>query len=159
LYKASPEVLNDGEGLKASVISIIEGAGMHLLSVSMHQFEPQGVSVVAAISESHLTIHTWPEDGTALIDLFTCGDSTDMMVSNGPVPRQRGLLTRGGDCLHTARWPVIPHFSTSSIPTSSQPRTASFAVDLAQPSATSHNLPHNFLTNSQPPVSVHNKIM
>lgn len=33
----------------------------------------------AAISESHLTIHTWPEHGAALIDLFTCGDSTDML--------------------------------------------------------------------------------
>ena len=52
---------------------------MHLLSVDMHQLEPQGVSVVAAISESHLTIHTWPEHGTALIDLFTCGDGADLL--------------------------------------------------------------------------------
>jgi S-adenosylmethionine decarboxylase len=33
------------------------------------------VSGVVVISESHLTIHTWPERGEAAVDLFTCGDA------------------------------------------------------------------------------------
>lgn len=36
------------------------------------------MSVTATLAESHLTIHTWPEHGTALIDLFTCGVSSDL---------------------------------------------------------------------------------
>ncbi|HBI26269.1 MAG TPA: adenosylmethionine decarboxylase, partial [Peptococcaceae bacterium] len=39
-----------------------------------HKFSPQGVSGVVIISESHLTIHTWPELGYAAVDVFTCGD-------------------------------------------------------------------------------------
>ena len=59
LYRADPATLNDRDGLEKAVTDIISGAGMHLLSVSAHKLEPQGVTVVAGISESHLTIHTW----------------------------------------------------------------------------------------------------
>jgi len=37
----------------------------------------QGVSGVVVISESHLTIHTWPEFGYAAVDVFTCGEKVD----------------------------------------------------------------------------------
>lgn len=42
-----------------------------------HHFNPYGVSGVVVISESHLTIHTWPEYDYAAIDVFTCGDTVD----------------------------------------------------------------------------------
>ncbi len=45
------------------------------LGVTEHRFEPQGVSVVVVIAESHVSIHTWPEHGYAAVDVFTCGDS------------------------------------------------------------------------------------
>jgi len=38
-----------------------------------HKFNPQGVSGVVIIQESHLAIHTWPEIKYAAIDLFSCG--------------------------------------------------------------------------------------
>ena len=38
-----------------------------------YQFEPEGVSGVVLIAESHLSVHTWPEDGFAAVDIFTCG--------------------------------------------------------------------------------------
>lgn len=41
-----------------------------------HKFTPQGVTLLVLLSESHLGIHTWPEDGTAYIDLFSCGQKT-----------------------------------------------------------------------------------
>ena len=40
------------------------------------KFEPHGVSVLVAVSESHLSIHTWPERGYAAVDVFTCGTKT-----------------------------------------------------------------------------------
>ena len=80
LYDADPATLNNAEGLRKDIEEIIKGAGMHLLSIHASQLEPQGVTVVAGISESHLTIHTWPENGAALIDLFTCGDSANMLA-------------------------------------------------------------------------------
>jgi len=49
-----------------------------LIELVVHQFAPQGVSAVAVIAESHLSIHTWPELGYAAIDYFTCGDHVDV---------------------------------------------------------------------------------
>ena len=42
-----------------------------------HRYNPQGVSGVVVIAESHISIHTWPEYGYAAVDFFTCGDAVD----------------------------------------------------------------------------------
>ena len=47
-----------------------------LLTLNSHKFEPQGVTCVAMLAESHISIHTWPEEGFAVCDVFTCGDHT-----------------------------------------------------------------------------------
>ena len=44
-----------------------------LLKINLHKFQPHGVSGVAVISESHISIHTWPEHGYAALDIFVCG--------------------------------------------------------------------------------------
>ena len=41
-----------------------------------HKFKPQGATVLSLLKESHLSIHTWPENNSACIDLFTCGKFT-----------------------------------------------------------------------------------
>ena len=46
-----------------------------------HQFDPEGVSGVVLIAESHLSVHTWPEDGFAAVDIFTCGEEMDADVA------------------------------------------------------------------------------
>jgi S-adenosylmethionine decarboxylase proenzyme len=46
-----------------------------VLNSAFHQFEPQGVTGVILLSESHMSIHTWPEHGYAAVDLFTCGQN------------------------------------------------------------------------------------
>ena len=69
------EVLNDLGFLKGILPAAAVEAGATVLGESFHQFEPQGVSGVVIISESHLCIHTWPECGYAAVDIFTCGDS------------------------------------------------------------------------------------
>jgi S-adenosylmethionine decarboxylase len=48
-----------------------------VLSVAYEQFEPYGGTVVIVLSESHLSIHTYPEKGFAAIDCYTCGKKTD----------------------------------------------------------------------------------
>ncbi len=48
-----------------------------ILKVVFHRFEPQGVSGVVVLAESHISIHTWPEAGYAAVDFYTCGDHTD----------------------------------------------------------------------------------
>jgi S-adenosylmethionine decarboxylase proenzyme len=65
--------LNDEKFLRQATLNIIKETKMTLLGIQSHKLEPQGVSVVALLAESHLSIHTWPEHGSALIDVFTCG--------------------------------------------------------------------------------------
>lgn len=48
-----------------------------LLALNSHKFNPQGITCVAMLAESHISIHTWPEKGMAVCDVFTCGDHTD----------------------------------------------------------------------------------
>jgi len=52
-------------------------AGANILRVFGEKFQPQGVTLLALLAESHASIHTWPELGYAAIDLYTCGDTTN----------------------------------------------------------------------------------
>ncbi len=52
-------------------------AGATIVESAFHTFNPYGVSGAVIISESHLTIHTWPEYGYASVDVYTCGDTVD----------------------------------------------------------------------------------
>jgi len=69
------EVLNDLSFLRGILLAAAGEAGATVLGESFHKFNPQGVSGVVIIAESHLFIHTWPEYGYAAVDIFTCGDS------------------------------------------------------------------------------------
>ena len=40
------------------------------------EFDIQGVTAIALLAESHISIHTWPEKGMAVCDVFTCGEHT-----------------------------------------------------------------------------------
>ncbi|NMB45141.1 MAG: S-adenosylmethionine decarboxylase proenzyme [Firmicutes bacterium] len=76
-YGCDPEVLNDRNLVESIMVEAALAAGAEVREVAFHKFSPQGVSGVVVISESHLTIHTWPELGYAAIDVFTCGDTVD----------------------------------------------------------------------------------
>jgi S-adenosylmethionine decarboxylase len=59
--------------IKKALIEAVEAAGATLLKIELHKFSPQGISGVAVIAESHISIHTWPEYNYVAIDVFTCG--------------------------------------------------------------------------------------
>ncbi len=71
----NPEILNNLEVLKQILTDAAQRANATVLDVAFHHFTPQGVSGVVVISESHLSIHTWPEHGYAALDFYTCGDA------------------------------------------------------------------------------------
>jgi S-adenosylmethionine decarboxylase len=57
--------------------TLVEGvrlAKATLLNQNFYKFSPQGVSGILLLSESHCSIHTWPEEEYAAIDIYTCGD-------------------------------------------------------------------------------------
>jgi len=75
------ELLNNMEWLQSQLVAAAEVSGATILSVQAKQFEPQGATVLLLLSESHLSIHTYPEKGFAAIDCYTCGDTIDPQVA------------------------------------------------------------------------------
>jgi S-adenosylmethionine decarboxylase len=49
-------------------------------NVFQHSFVPQGVTIVIALSESHVSCHTWPEEGAIAIDSYTCGGGNPKLI-------------------------------------------------------------------------------
>ncbi len=77
LSGCDPGKLTDVVGVQTVMESAAREANAEVLKVVFHRFQPQGVSGVVVIAESHLSIHTWPEAGYAAVDFYTCGDHTD----------------------------------------------------------------------------------
>jgi len=72
LNGVDPRILDDEKYLVETLKNAAEIAGLTILSVKTHKFNPQGVSVVVVVAESHIFIHTWPEHRYAALDIFTC---------------------------------------------------------------------------------------
>ncbi|HUC91273.1 MAG TPA: adenosylmethionine decarboxylase [Paenibacillus sp.] len=75
------DLLNNAEFLQAQMVEAAEACGATVLSVQSKQFEPQGATVLVLLSESHLSIHTYPEKGFAALDCYTCGETVDPQVA------------------------------------------------------------------------------
>jgi S-adenosylmethionine decarboxylase len=70
------ERLDDLDHVEATLRRCIQVAGATLLHIHLHHFSPfGGVSGVAVLAESHISIHTWPERDYAALDIFMCGDT------------------------------------------------------------------------------------
>ncbi len=68
--------LEDLEHIETALRDAVEASGATLLHIHLHRFTPNGgVSGVAVLAESHISIHTWPERGYAALDVFMCGDA------------------------------------------------------------------------------------
>jgi S-adenosylmethionine decarboxylase len=65
--------LNDIDLVETTLRRCVDAAGATLLHIHLHHFQPDGVSGVAVLAESHISIHTWPEIGYAALDVFMCG--------------------------------------------------------------------------------------
>ncbi|RMD50069.1 MAG: adenosylmethionine decarboxylase [Alphaproteobacteria bacterium] len=69
------EGLDDPERIERAFRDCVDAAGATLLHIHTHKFTPQGVSGVAVLAESHISVHTWPEIGYGAFDVFMCGDA------------------------------------------------------------------------------------
>lgn len=71
--------LDDAAHIERILRDAAAAAGATLLDVRLHAFGPgQGVTGVALLAESHISIHSWPESGYAALDFFLCGRSNDI---------------------------------------------------------------------------------
>ncbi|RPJ31957.1 MAG: adenosylmethionine decarboxylase [Verrucomicrobiaceae bacterium] len=77
LYECDQAILDNYEELERLLEVALNMAGANILRIFGEKFQPQGVTLLALLAESHASIHSWPELGYAAIDLYTCGDTTN----------------------------------------------------------------------------------
>jgi len=95
--------LDDAELIERMLRDAAQAAGATLLDIRLHRFGPgQGVTGVALLAESHISIHSWPEHGYAALDIFMCGRSHDLEAALGvvtqalsPTSISRQVVARG----------------------------------------------------------------
>ncbi|SES91265.1 adenosylmethionine decarboxylase proenzyme [Oceanobacillus limi] len=81
LWDCNVDILNDMEKMKQLFVEAALKAGAEVREVVFHPFAPHGISGVVIISESHLTVHSFPEHGYASIDVYTCGSKVDPNIA------------------------------------------------------------------------------
>ncbi len=93
---------NDLAQLETALRESLTKAGATICDVVHKQFEPHGVTVLALLSESHASIHTYPESGDIFVDAFTCGDeanaekAVDLLAEAlSPTSIRRSTINRG----------------------------------------------------------------
>ena len=75
LYRCDCEKLNDESFLRCILNRASKLANATVLNMISNKFEPQGVTAIALLAESHISIHTWPESNYSAVDIFTCGQN------------------------------------------------------------------------------------
>ena len=75
LYRCDYEKLNDESFLRCTLNNAAKFANATVLNLISNKFEPQGVTAIALLAESHMSIHTWPEAHYSAVDIFTCGQN------------------------------------------------------------------------------------
>ena len=75
LYRCDFDKLNDESFLRCTLNRAAKLAKATVLNLISNKFEPQGVTAIALLAESHISIHTWPESNYSAVDIFTCGQN------------------------------------------------------------------------------------
>lgn len=73
--ECDPNAICDTQRLREAMDLAVKASGATILNQSTYIFEPSGITIVYTLSESHASIHTYPEFGACFVDLFTCGDN------------------------------------------------------------------------------------
>ncbi|MDC3168295.1 adenosylmethionine decarboxylase [Prochlorococcus sp. AH-716-D22] len=81
LYRCDFEKINDESFLRCTLNNAAKLANAQVLNLISNKFEPQGVTAIALLAESHLSIHTWPEAHYSAVDIFTCGQNMKPEIS------------------------------------------------------------------------------
>ncbi|MCE1246619.1 MAG: adenosylmethionine decarboxylase [Firmicutes bacterium] len=71
----SEDILNSADRIREIIVRAVVIAECEVKKVAIQSYKPQGISGVVVLAESHLSIHTWPENGYAAVDIFACGSS------------------------------------------------------------------------------------
>ncbi len=75
LHGCDSELIATSKTTEEALLSAATRCGSTIIEYYFHQFSPHGASGVILIAESHFSVHTWPENGFAAVDIFTSGET------------------------------------------------------------------------------------
>lgn len=81
VYDIKFDLINDAISLQEAMKRGIERSKMTILNIFSHCFIPQGCTIVIALAESHVSCHTWPEEGCVAVDVYTCGEGNPRLIA------------------------------------------------------------------------------
>lgn len=73
-FGCDSDILDDIQQVEEVMREAVKASGANEVGCVFHKFQPMGTSGVIVLSESHISIHTWPGEGYASVDFYTCGD-------------------------------------------------------------------------------------
>ena len=86
----NPDFLKRVRSVRAAMLAAVKAGSGTVVKAVFHEFSPWGVSGVVVITESHVTIHTWPEHGYAAVDILSCSPSLDHGVITANLGKSLG---------------------------------------------------------------------
>jgi S-adenosylmethionine decarboxylase len=92
LYDCDGLALNDVNALELALRQAIRQADFSVVGRTAHQFPHQGITLVLILSQSHATLHTWPEAKFATVDVYACGVLGEVKPALEKI--QRSLVAR-----------------------------------------------------------------
>ena len=81
LYGCDEKLLDNPEELLKICQKGAEDVGATVLNKLVHHYEPQGVSIILILAESHIYLATWPEYGFVTVNIFLCNELMDPYVA------------------------------------------------------------------------------
>ena len=84
-------VLNDSASIREMLLEISRLAGLTPIATRIHRFPSQGLTGYMILAESHISIHTWPEYGFAILDIQTCNAHAKISSAISYIKRHLGL--------------------------------------------------------------------
>ena len=107
MWDCNREILDDAERITQIMRNAATDAGATVIKSIYHEFNPPGITAVAILSESHISVHTWPIEGYVAVDIFTCGTVADpqlqLMVYLRVLDQKSILLWRLRGVLHISK--------------------------------------------------------
>jgi len=96
------DLLNDTDHISGAIVRGIRASGATLCGMQVKEFEPTGMTAVYLLSESHVSVHTYPDSNSLFLDAFTCGDGCtpqaivdELLYALGPCEHRTNVVRRG----------------------------------------------------------------
>jgi S-adenosylmethionine decarboxylase proenzyme len=106
--------LDSEERLANAMVETVKSAALTMLSYHCHKLIPMGVSCVGVLLESHISFHTWPDEGVITLDLFTCGSNP--LIPTIPTIKRLFGIPRANDKIVTQWSHELRGFRSHKVP-------------------------------------------